>query len=140
MGCSSSCAGYELTGDIDLGSANWDPIGYQGSRDAGRNGDVPFTATFEGNGYVIRNLFIDRPNTSGVGLFGVTGPGSEIRGVGIEQADVTGYNNVGALVGQSNGSSVTAGPPAGTSTWAASRGTSAGEAARSSRPTGQGSP
>ncbi len=104
MGCASTCVGYELTGDVDLGSENWDPIGYQGSRDLDRSGDVPFTATFDGNGYVIRNLFIDRPNTSGVGLFGVTGPGSEIRNVGISQANVTGFNNVGVLVGQSNGS------------------------------------
>ncbi len=58
-----------------------------------------FTATFEGNGHIIANLHINRPDTLNVGLFGVLGPPGEIRNVGLLSPRVTGMKYVGALVG-----------------------------------------
>ena len=53
--------GYELMNDIDLtGYPNWQPIG---------SSDGPFKAIFEGNGYTISNLTINRGSSSDVGLF-----------------------------------------------------------------------
>ena len=98
MGCpGTACAGYELAADISLTSSTgmgWEPIG------DGSTGTPPsFTATFEGNGHTISNLFIDRTTTDNVGLFGATGSASAIRNVKLTSVDVTGNDNVGALVG-----------------------------------------
>ena len=74
------------------GAGGWLPIG---------NTSTPFTATFEGNGFVIRNLAIRR-NQLNIGLFGATT--GTIRNLGLEQAlaDHSGSMNttyVGGLVG-----------------------------------------
>jgi len=61
-------------------------------------GDDPFTGTFDGGIYVIRNLFINRPEEREIGLFGNTN-GATIRNVGIVDANVTGEMVVGGLVG-----------------------------------------
>ena len=109
MGCpSDGCTGYELTanldfdtnssGDADVGDtywnagAGWAPIGEAGD---------PFTADFEGEGYTVANLFIDRDTEDGVGLFGDIGgrDTSVIRGVGLVGVDVTGSDGVGSLLG-----------------------------------------
>ena len=109
MGCpSAGCTGYELTanldfdtnssGDADVGDtywnagAGWAPIGEAGD---------PFTADFEGEGYTVANLFIDRDTEDGVGLFGDIGgrDTSVIRGVGLVGVDVTGSDGVGSLLG-----------------------------------------
>ena len=111
MGCPSGCSGYELTADLDFdtnsdGSADsgdaywnagsgWQPIGDQSSQ---------FTATFEGNGHEIANLFISRDTTHNVGLFGYTGSSSDIRNVGLTDVSVSGSTHVGGLVGSSGGS------------------------------------
>ena len=98
MGCpATGCAGYELAADISLTSSTgmgWAPIG------DGSTGTPPsFTATFEGNGRTISNLFINR-TTDNVGLFGATGSASAIRNVKLTSVNVTTTgSNVGALVG-----------------------------------------
>ena len=108
----SAYTGYELMNDLDfrLGAtqaadysvwaegsaaagavaAGWEPIG---------DGPTPYTATFEGNEHTISNLFINRPSTSRVGLFGKA-DGATIRDLGLEGGRVTGNERVGALVGQ----------------------------------------
>ena len=62
-----------------------------------------FDADFLGNSHAIANLFIDRPERDGVGLFGLVGgtsaPNKTIGGVVLVGADVTGRDYVGALVG-----------------------------------------
>ncbi len=63
------------------------------------NTDTPFTGIFEGNGYAIVELSIDRPRDSYVGLFGVTDE-AIIRDVGMVDVDVTGDDYVGSLVGR----------------------------------------
>ena len=73
MGCpSGTCIGYELMNNLDFdedGNGERDDSYNQGS---GWNPIGTFTATFQGNGHVIENLFINRPTTNGVGLFGVS--------------------------------------------------------------------
>lgn len=65
--------------------------------------DFPFTGTYDGNGYSISNLYIFRDINS-IGLF------RELAGivsnVTLLDADVTGSNQVGALVGRNEGGQV----------------------------------
>lgn len=77
-GCpEAGCRGIELMADLDFDTNNdgvidaadtywndgkgWEPIGTIDDR---------FRGFFEGNGYVIRNLYVDRPEESELGLFG----------------------------------------------------------------------
>lgn len=88
---------FRQIADIDLSGyaagMGWDPIGEDGSC---------FSGSYDGNGYTISSLSIDRPGESNVGLFGcVTGPGI-FKNINVEVNSVIGYENVGALVGWSN--------------------------------------
>lgn len=95
-------ANYTLANDITYSGDMWsskgfNPIGKQSSQ---------FTGNFDGLGHTISNLFIDRPTTDNVGLFGYTGissPLSTIQNIGLINVDITGHNFVGSLVGESNG-------------------------------------
>ena len=109
MGCRTGCTGYELTDDLDFDTngngqadvgdaywnngAGWEPLG---------TSHPWFTATFEGNGHTIANLFIARSTSDDVGLFGRIGTGSVIRGLGLLDVDVNGRNDTGGLVGENN--------------------------------------
>jgi len=96
---------YELTRDISCSETrNWNsgkgfqPIGvlaYDGTRYLG---DIGFNGNFKGNGHVITNLYINRPSTDDVGLFGYVLHGT-ISDAGIVDAYITGHDRVGALVG-----------------------------------------
>ena len=108
MGCpSSGCVGYELTRDLDFNlsdadaywsdSQGWTPIGEPGEGQG-------FDATFDGNGYTVRNLFINWPATSHVGLFRATTTQSAVRNLSLDSASVTGNAHVGTLVGLNRGS------------------------------------
>ena len=112
MGCPGTCTGYELTANLDFdengdgqitsadstywnGGAGWAPIAsdtpsVQASR---------YQGDFNGNGYTINNLFINRGNGSDVGLFGGTHYNSRIESLGVTNANVRGQNYVGILVG-----------------------------------------
>ncbi len=86
---------YELTQDIDASDTiNWnggkgfDPVGDESN---------PFRGIFDGNGHVIRNLYINRVGEDYVGLFGYVG--GEVRNLGLENVQVLGSNRVGGLVG-----------------------------------------
>jgi uncharacterized repeat protein (TIGR01451 family) len=86
---------YYLANDIDCsGIANFKPIGTSSSK---------FTGTFDGKGYKITNMYINRPSTNYVGLFGYTATGSEIKDVGLEEVNVSGKRYVGGLVGVNMG-------------------------------------
>ena len=118
MGCpQSGCVGYELTADLDFdtngsssadaGDAYWNsghgwlPIGID-TRD--------YSAVFEGNGHIIRNLYIDstlenqsaateyhtnhqnsatRISPASVGLFEGLAAGGVIRNIGLESVNVS---------------------------------------------------
>jgi hypothetical protein len=92
----STTPGYsDLASPTAHGGKGWQPIG--GSIDASCNPVDPFTGSFAGQGHEISDLFINRPNENGVGLFGVaTGA---ILNVGVVDADVTGGWGVGIVGG-----------------------------------------
>ena len=113
MGCAATCTGYELEANLDFdtngsGTANlgdtywnggdgWAPIGSDASA------STQYSATFDGDGHTISNLFISRNSTNHVGLFGATSATSAVRNVGLESANVTGQNLTGALIGNAYG-------------------------------------
>ncbi len=105
---------YVLTGDIDAsetgewnGGDGFDPIGDPTTR---------FTGTFDGDGYTISGLTIDRENTRFIGLFGVVGPSGAITNVDLTGATVTGWESVGPLVGANVDGTITNATAAGTTT------------------------
>ena len=90
----SNSAGYtELASATANEGRGWEPIG----------NNTAFTGSFNGQGYEISDLFIDRPAESGVGLFGVVGKRGVIKNVGVVNGNVTGDNDVGGLVGKNSG-------------------------------------
>ena len=86
---------YILMNDIDLSGYDWEAIGDMANRFAGE---------FNGNGYVIKNLTINTTDNN-IGLFGYT-YGANIRNIGLENADVTGGENTGGLVGMAMSSTI----------------------------------
>ena len=109
---SSSFTGYELMNNLDFAGTKWEnptggtfagthetggwaPLGYWNSS----TDNAYYTATFDGRGHTISNLYINR-RTNRVGLFGVLGSGGNVRNLGIEGGSVTGDGlNIGGLVG-----------------------------------------
>ena len=91
----STTPGYtELASPTADHGKGWQPIGTR---------DEPFTGTFDGQGYEIGDLYINRPEERRVGLFGIVETGGVIENVGVVNANVTGDSHVGGLVGQSSG-------------------------------------
>ena len=88
-GNSVAKATVKLTADIDLEDEEWTPIGTQANA---------FAGIFDGGGHTVSNLYINQPSRSDVGFFGYTRDG-EIKNLTIENADVTGYLDVGAVAG-----------------------------------------
>lgn len=89
-------AWYELPYNIDASATiGWNaglgfvPIGTFAAR---------FTGHFDGKGYTISGLFINRPATSYVGLFGFAF-GATINNVDLIDSNITGLNFTGALIG-----------------------------------------
>jgi hypothetical protein len=97
----STTAGYmELASETANTGRGWEPIG---------TSDDQFTGSFDGQGYEIRDLFINHPGESYVGLFAhiswihpIENLGV-IENVGLVNADVTGGRWVGGLVGDNAG-------------------------------------
>ena len=117
MGCGfEGCSGYELEADLDFDTNG------SGDADSGDTywndgeGWVPlglpefeffttligaFRTTFEGNGYSISNLFVDRGNYSG--LFAGVELSGAVRNLHLIDVDVTGKEAVGGLIGDNRG-------------------------------------
>ena len=96
---------FILIADIDASeTANWnegdgfEPIGGYDNESS----STPFNGSFDGNGFTINNLTIDRSDESYIGFFGVVDNGS-IRNVRLEQINITGDDNVGGLIGYREG-------------------------------------
>jgi hypothetical protein len=96
---SAWAAHCSLSTDIDLAATSgWNsgegfsPIG---------NTDIPFTGSFDGNGFVLSNLYINNPESNGSGLFGVLN-GANIRELGISNATLTAPGLAGGLAGKAN--------------------------------------
>lgn len=89
---------YVQTNDIDFATADpaintwnegkgWSPIGQ-------------FTGSYDGGGYTIKNLYIDRPSEDGIGLFAFVIEAS-IENIRLVDANIKGYEFVGGIVGVS---------------------------------------
>jgi hypothetical protein len=94
----SLSANYILMKDIDASvtsawnsGAGFIPIG-------------TFSGIFNGQGYLISDLYINRPATNYVGLFNIThNKNSNISYVGLANVNITGNSYVGAIVGHARG-------------------------------------
>lgn len=96
----STTAGYdELAGPTANEGKGWHPIGGPGASGDG----PPFTGTFDGQGYEIRDLFISLPSIGYVGLFSIVGEGGHIEDIGIVNADVAATAYIGGLAGINKG-------------------------------------
>jgi hypothetical protein len=99
----STTAGYEeLASPTANGGKGWQPIGTF----IPEWGFMRFMGTFDGQGYEIRDLFINRPDEDAVGLFiglDVTYGDGVIKDIGVVNATVTGKHAVGGLVGSNSG-------------------------------------
>lgn len=83
-------AAYVQMADIDLADYdNWDPIGKSGAE---------FTGTYDGNGFTISNLTVNRPAEDDASLFGRLNY-AEIKNVTLINADVTGNATTASLAG-----------------------------------------
>ena len=111
MGCPApGCTGYEMVNDLDFdtngnGEADdgdsywnegrgWLPIGDSGE---------PFTATFDGRGYTVSNLYIRRAPE--VGFFGAIHSDGVVVGIGLVATNVaaSGFGAAGSLAGTNDG-------------------------------------
>jgi hypothetical protein len=94
----STTAGYEeLASPTANGGKGWQPIGtFLPWAETTFTG---FMGTFDGQGYKIRDLFINRPDEGYAGLFAIVKEGGRIEDIGVVNADVIGYGGVGGLVG-----------------------------------------
>ena len=94
-------AHFVLTADISLNEeaagSGWDPIGKQ---------EAPFTGTLDGQGHTIKNMWMKRPTTNGVGLFGYINNAS-ISNLRLEVSSngINGGEYVGGICGYSKGNS-----------------------------------
>ena len=102
----STSAGYqEMASATANEGRGWEPIGRWDPYHYVAPGQ-PFSGTFDGQGYEIKELFIDRPDEDYVGLFGAVGlrgatqPWEAVRNVGLVSATVNGHWYVGGLVGR----------------------------------------
>ena len=94
---------YESGIDGDTADSGFRPIGGYYSAD---NGDLEsFTGRFDGLGYDIFGLNIDRPDDNNIGLFGYVGrndvndPVAYVRNFTINSGSINGYNGVGSAIG-----------------------------------------
>jgi uncharacterized repeat protein (TIGR02543 family) len=87
----STTPGYEeLVSPTANEGKGWEPIGTE---------NYPFTGTFNGQGYEIGDLFINRPDEDNVGLYGCFGQGCVIQDISVVNVSVTGNGRVGGLAG-----------------------------------------
>ena len=90
-----------LTSDLDLGgkfdsdgnaldgNISWTPIGTYSN---------PFSGTFDGNGHIISNMYVNRPNDDNNGLF-VVATNGYIKNLGITLSYIIGNYNQGGITG-----------------------------------------
>lgn len=78
----------ELISDVDLAGTEWEPVSFKGK--------------FNGNGYTIKNLTINKPGVLNVGF--ITSLNSTFENVTFENPTVTGGENTAVLAGRAGGS------------------------------------
>jgi The GLUG motif. len=101
-------ANYELVSDIDASQTaqfndgrGFNPVGGNATDLPVRARPPEFTGSFDGNGYRITGLTIDRPERNNVGLFGMSA--GIVKHVTLTEVSITGGNFVGGLVGRNDG-------------------------------------
>lgn len=82
---------FKIVNDIDLQQYIWFPIGTK---------DRSFVDTLDGGNHTISNLHINQPNDSYLGLIGRCCDGAMIKNVVLNNVDITGYECVGGICGQ----------------------------------------
>jgi len=94
-------AHYIMVNDIDAsitsswnGGAGFKPIG---------NGTAYFNGTFDGGGFRICNLTINRSSEDHVGLFGFLNVSVIVEDLGLECVNITGKNQAGGFAGNNHG-------------------------------------
>lgn len=80
-----------LAADIDLNNMDWTPIGADKTKS--------FKGTFDGGSYTISNLSVNTPDKPFAGLFGRIETPGLLKNITIQNAEVTGLSQTGAVVG-----------------------------------------
>ncbi|MBZ0241966.1 MAG: hypothetical protein K8F24_02010 [Bacteroidales bacterium] len=93
---------YKQTADIDASSTStWDsgkgfsPIGNNSTKFSG--------SSYDGQGFSINGLTINRPGTDNVGLFGYTYVATTLKNIVLKDVNIEGNNNTAALAGRNLG-------------------------------------
>jgi hypothetical protein len=103
---------YALSQDIDASvTRSWNAAkGFEPIKEVSGDRVHGFCGNFDGNGYTISNLYINRGDEDQVGLFGVTDalhPGTySIQNLTLQKAYVLGDHYVGSLIGELHGTLV----------------------------------
>jgi len=91
----SSTDGHaELAGSSANGGKGWDPIGEH---------STPFQGVFDGHGYAIGDIRIDRTDEGYLGLFAALGGDGSIKRLNVGDSALFGGNMVGMIVGTNQG-------------------------------------
>jgi len=90
-------ADFAEGGDFYNNGKGWEPIGISES--------TAFTGVFDGNGHVIKNLYINKDNHTGLFAYAIN---STIKNLGIEDSNIlaSSYFNAGGIVGEAENSSI----------------------------------
>jgi hypothetical protein len=97
---------HTLMNDLDSTTLGYDELASsaanegKGWRPIGTWHISPFTGIFDGQGYEISDLFINRPDENFVGLFSYVKGEGQIQDIGLINVTVTGKRGVGGLVGR----------------------------------------
>lgn len=89
---------FQQTADLDMAYASWDSDNVYGWISIGSVPNCPFKGQYDGGGHTISNLWIDRPSSAGVGLFGFV-EGAVLTNIKIDSPSIEGHFGVGGLVG-----------------------------------------
>lgn len=103
-------ADYVLVKDVNASEtrhwndgSGFEPLGNNiGMESDGYYRGFEFNGTFDGKEYSITNLWINRPKSSYIGLFGYLNSGSRISNLVLVSVDITGNRSVGGLSGATN--------------------------------------
>ena len=84
-------------GDIDGNGSNWTAIG--------NDDEKSFNGNFDGNGYTISNLKINKPDKNVQGLFGKA-KSSTIKNIKLTNSEINSKNFVGCLIGMAHNTNI----------------------------------
>lgn len=97
---------FKQTADIDASSTSTlnsnGSGGYYGFSPIG-NSTTSFSANYNGDGKIIESLYINRPSSTNIGLFGKVSGTETVQNLGLKDVTVIGNGNVGGLVGNAEG-------------------------------------